>query len=415
MNEIKLSPKYKEMFRDREDLFYYILYGGRAGSKSFTSSIYLANRLVNGKGNLVYCRQYMTHVATTIIPEFLEKIKLLNIGNLLKVNKDSITCLTNGNTLWFKGLETSEGSAEAGMKGIKSLAVVLIDESQEVKEEAFDRLLGTVRDKGLNLKIILCLNPTSIQSWLYQRFFKGMEWDFSGIIENRLYVYSSYKDSLKFLSDTYINEIERIKMLDPIKYENQYLGKWLNTDQQAILSKELLELALSPVEVPNYFDQVIVSIDPAISTNKNSDNTGLAVCGKKNGHFYLIHIEEEKWTPEQWATRAKQLYDEFKANFIVYESNQGGLMVESTLRTVLGNFVKIKSVRATQNKVIRFDPVHALYEKGLIHHLKRFPDLETQLLTYSGDPKQKSPNSLDSMVWGITTLNNTGKSSYSFA
>lgn len=96
------------MFKDRKDIFYYILYGGRAGSKSFTSSIYLANRLVNGKGNLVYCRQYMSNVSSTIIPEFLEKISLLNIGHLLKVYKDHITCLTNGNTLYFKGLETSE-------------------------------------------------------------------------------------------------------------------------------------------------------------------------------------------------------------------------------------------------------------------------------------------------------------------
>lgn len=113
MSEIILSPKYKEMFKDRKDIFYYILYGGRAGSKSFTSSIYLANRLVNGKGNLVYCRQYMSNVSSTIIPEFLEKISLLNIGHLLKVYKDHITCLINGNTLYFKGLETSEGTAEA--------------------------------------------------------------------------------------------------------------------------------------------------------------------------------------------------------------------------------------------------------------------------------------------------------------
>lgn len=141
MMKIKLDKKFELMFRDDPEIFYYFLYGGRAGSKSFTSSIYLANRLVNGKGNLVYCRQYMTNVDKTIIPEFLEKIKLLNISHLLKVNKDNITCLLNGNQLWFKGLETSEGTAEAGMKGLKSLSVVLIDEAQEIKEEAFDRLL----------------------------------------------------------------------------------------------------------------------------------------------------------------------------------------------------------------------------------------------------------------------------------
>lgn len=193
------------------------------GSKSFTSSIYLANRLVNGKGNLVYCRQYMSNVSQTIIPEFLEKIKLLNISHLLKVNKDNITCLTNGNQLWFKGLETAEGTAEASFKGIKSLAVVLVDESQEIKEKAFDRLLGTVRDRNLNLKVILCLNPTDKRNFLYERFFKGLDYNYSGIIDNKLYVYSCYLDSIKYLSDAYIKEIENLKINDPIKYENQYL------------------------------------------------------------------------------------------------------------------------------------------------------------------------------------------------
>lgn len=273
MNKITISPKYKEMFKDREDIYYYILYGGRAGSKSFTSSIYLANRLVNGKGNLVYCRQYMSNVSQTIIPEFLEKIKLLNISHLLKVNKDNITCLSNGNQLWFKGLETAEGTAEASFKGIKSLAVVLIDESQEIKENAFDRLLGTVRDRNLNLKVILCLNPTDQTNFLYGRFFKGLDYDFSGIIDNKLYVYSCYKDSIKYLSDAYLKEIENLRLSDPIKYENQYLGKWLNSNEHALLTKELLDLALTPVEIPGNYDQVVVAIDPAVSTNPNSDNT----------------------------------------------------------------------------------------------------------------------------------------------
>ena len=90
-------------------------------------------------------------------------------------------------------------------------------------------------------------------------------------------------------------------------------------------------------------------------------------------------------------------------------------MVESTLRNVLGNFVRIKSVRATQGKLIRFDPILALYEKSLVHHLKRMTDLEYQLLTYSGAEKDRSPNSVDAEVWAITSLNNFGASSFSFS
>ena len=413
MNEITLSKKYMEMFKDREDILFYFLYGGRAGSKSFTSSIYLANRLINGKGNLLYCRQYMVNVNTTIIPEFIQKIQLLNLGHLLKVNKDNITCLSNGNQLWFKGLESSEGTAEAGLKGIKSLACVLIDEFQEVKEENFDRLIGTVRDKGLNLKIICCLNPTHVNTWQYNRFFKGVDYNFSGIIDNKLYVYSSYLDSKQYLAESYINEIENLKIIDPVKYENQYLGKWLNEIDNPLLSKNLLDLALEKNDINDY-DKIVVAIDPAVSTNKNSDNTGIAVCGKKDKDYYILHCEEKKYTPKEWAQRAFELYKQYDADIIVIEVNQGGEMCEQTLRQVCGNFIKIDKVRATKNKVIRFEPIKALYEQQLVHHKGRFIDLEYQLLTYSGSLKDKSPNSVDSMVWGITYLSTHGKSSVGF-
>lgn len=132
---------------------------------------------------------------------------------------------------------------------------------------------GTVRDKGLNLKIILCLNPTHKKSFLYTRFFKDIPIEYSGRIDNKLYLYSNYKDSLKFLSDTYIKEIESLKYTDPVKYQNQYLGYWLDSDSKALLTKELLDLALNVKEENIVYDQVVVALDPAVSTNKNSDNT----------------------------------------------------------------------------------------------------------------------------------------------
>lgn len=94
-----------------------------------------------------------------------------------------------------------------------------------------------------------------------------------GIIDNKLYIYSNYKDSIKFLSDTYIKEIENLKITDPVKFNNQYLGMWLDSDNKALLTKELLDLALNVKEENIVYDQVVVALDPAVSTNKNSDNT----------------------------------------------------------------------------------------------------------------------------------------------
>lgn len=109
--DIELNKKYQILFEERPDIYYEFLYSGRAAGKSFVTSLLMATRLINGIGNLVYCRQYMSNVATSIIPEFLDKIKILKIEKYLKVYKDHIECLSNGNQLWFKGLETAEGTA----------------------------------------------------------------------------------------------------------------------------------------------------------------------------------------------------------------------------------------------------------------------------------------------------------------
>ena len=402
--EITLNSKYEELFRDDPDIFFFFLYSGRGAGKSFAISLYLANRLINGKGNLVFCRQYMSNVSTSIIPEFLDKIEKLNISKLLKINKDSITCITNGNTLWFKGLETAEGTAEASLKGIPKLACVVIDEMQEVKEPAFDRLLGTIRDKDLNLKIICALNPTSVSAWQYLRFFKGLPQDFTGIIDNRCYIYTSYLENVEFLSDVALHEIENIKNTDPIKFANQYLGKWLENSEQAALTKELIEIAEQNVEFPKRYDKIIIAVDPAVSANKNSDDTGIVVVGKANKNYYLLEDKTGIYEPSQWALLVKELYIKYKCNYVLYESNQGGLLVEQNIRNVCGSFMQIKSVRATKGKMIRWEPCRALYEQKLVHHLKHFEKLNYELLTFGTSLNDRSPGHLDALCWGLTSL-----------
>lgn len=315
------------------------------------------------------------------------------------------------------GIESSQTSADSKLKSIPNLERVLIEEATEITEEEYTKLNLSIRDKDSFPKIILTFNPAFCEHWIYKKFYeqRGVDYDFIGVKDGVLYIHTTFLDNIDNLDESFLREAENCKKYDPVKYARDFEGKWLKNNEKSFLTKQLLDIALQPYSTPEYFDQIVVAIDPAVSTNKKSDNTGIAVCGKKDGHYYVIHTEENKWSPEQWSTRAKELYDEYRANFIVFESNQGGDMVESTLRNVLGNFVKIKAVRATQGKLIRFSPVEALYEKQLVHHCGRFTDLEYQLLTFSGSDKDSSPNSVDAMVWAITSLNKSGTSSYGFA
>ena len=153
-------------------------------------------------------------------------------------------------------------------------------------------------------------------------------------------------------------------------------------------------------------DRVVVAIDPPKTANENSDECGLIVAGKKGDHGYVFHDASFIATPEQWARKAIELYEAFQADLIVAETNNGGLMVESTLRNIQRN-IPYKQVTATRGKAIRAEPISSLYEQGRIHHVGVLGKLEIQLTEF--DPsnvstKKAVDDRLDACVWALTEL-----------
>ena len=153
--------------------------------------------------------------------------------------------------------------------------------------------------------------------------------------------------------------------------------------------------------------RVVVGIDPAVSSNEGSDETGIVVCGKDDrGHGYVIEDLSGRYDPAGWARAAIGAYYRHSADRVVAEVNQGGEMVENTLRTVDTN-VSYTAVRASRGKFTRAEPVAALYEQSRIHHVGGFPILEDQMIGFTADidrAKFGSPDRVDALVWAITEL-----------
>jgi len=153
--------------------------------------------------------------------------------------------------------------------------------------------------------------------------------------------------------------------------------------------------------------RIVVAIDPAVSKNKESDETGIVVCGiddKKD--LYVLDDGSGRYTPQQWGGEAIALYKRWMADRIVAETNNGGMMVESVLRQV-DEQIPYKSVHATKGKRVRAEPISALYEQGRVHHVGRHNDLEDQLCNW--DPMStESPDRLDALVWACTELIGVG-------
>ncbi len=164
-------------------------------------------------------------------------------------------------------------------------------------------------------------------------------------------------------------------------------------------------------EAPEELQRIIVAVDPAISSEENSDETGIVCVGLAKdadgyNRGYVLADRSIRGSPDDWANAAIALYREFDADRIVAEKNQGGEMVEAVLRAKDRN-VPVTLVHASRGKVVRAEPISALYEQGRVHHIGRFDELEDQMCAFSVDFDRKrdgSPDRMDALVWGLTFL-----------
>ena len=152
--------------------------------------------------------------------------------------------------------------------------------------------------------------------------------------------------------------------------------------------------------------RIVVAIDPAATSEEESAETGIVVAGLGiDGHGYVLDDLSLRGTPAEWALEAITGFHKFEADRMVAEANQGGDMIEQTLRSVLGKGERMPpytKVHASRGKLTRAEPVSALYEQGMVHHVGSFAEMEDQMCTWL--PGEPSPDRMDALVWALTEL-----------
>ena len=193
------------------------------------------------------------------------------------------------------------------------------------------------------------------------------------------------------------------------KYEGTTLGRQelyaeiIENLDGALWSNALIEEGRLPDNTEKELKNIIVAIDPAVTNNEDSDETGIVVVGKDhNNEYYVLEDATGKYSPDQWARKAINCFYDWGADRIVAEVNNGGDLVERLLRGMDLN-IPYRSVRATRGKLVRAEPIAALYEQRRVHHIGYFPELESQMCGYTGETKP-SPDRLDALVWGLSEL-----------
>jgi phage terminase large subunit-like protein len=145
--------------------------------------------------------------------------------------------------------------------------------------------------------------------------------------------------------------------------------------------------------------RVVVGVDPSGSSSGNE--AGILVAGEARGEYYILGDYSLQTSPHGWASESVRGYNIHQANVIVAENNFGGEMVEEVILNADPK-VPVKLVTASRGKQIRAEPIGVLYEKGKVHHVGVFDELESEMTIWEpGDP---SPNRMDALVWALTEL-----------
>jgi len=234
---ITLNNKYAPLFKN--DTRFFIITGGRGSSKSFGVGTF-ANLLSFEQGHrILFTRQTMTSAHLSIIPEFQEKIDLMELNNFFDVTKSEIKNKQSGSEIIFRGIKTSSGDQTANLKSLQGVTTWILDEAEELTDEkTFDKINLSIRQKGKQNRVILILNPATKEHWIYKRFFEqsGVTEGFNGIKDNTTYIHTTYLDNIENLDDSFVYEIERIKETNPKKYNHVILGGWLDKAEGVVFT-----------------------------------------------------------------------------------------------------------------------------------------------------------------------------------
>ena len=192
------------------------------------------------------------------------------------------------------------------------------------------------------------------------------------------------------------------------KYENTRLGRQelfaeiLDDSEGALWSYSMIEeSSITESQMPE-MQRIVVALDPAVTSNFESDETGIIIAGMGvDGRYYIIDDKSGRMSPDAWGRLAIELYYKHQADRIVAEVNNGGDLVERLIRTI-DKDVPYTPVHASRGKLVRAEPIAALYEQKKVSHVGRFDILEEQMTTFTGG--NKSPDRMDALVWALTEL-----------
>jgi predicted phage terminase large subunit-like protein len=406
-----LTPKQRDIVRVMAGHRHTLVYGGARSGKTFLIVRAICIRALRAPDSRhAILRFRFNAVKASIWHDTLPKVmRLCFPGVKLTDNRqDGFTTFPNGSQIWFGGLDDKERVEK--ILGQEFITLYLNEASQIPWSSAIvarTRLAQVV--PGLVQREFIDLNPAGTVHWTYKQFVQKVDPDSRrplGNPEDFAWAQINPRDNAANLSPEFLKALEGM----PERQRRRFLdGVFVNEVDGALWTLEVLDRCrVEPDDLPD-MRRVVVAVDPSGTKGREdarSDDVGIVVAGVGvDGLTYVLDDVTCNLPPAGWARRAIDAYHRWTADAVIYETNFGGEMVRHTLQTA-DNTVPIREVTASRGKVVRAEPVSALYEKGQVRHAGRFIDLEDQLMNFTtaGYLGEKSPDRADAAVWAITDL-----------
>lgn len=370
---------------------YKVAYGGRGGAKSWGFARALLLMGMRRPLRILCAREIQRSIMDSVHKLFSDQIAALELGWFYSIQKASIDGM-NGTQFLFAGLRSNIDA----VRSMEGCDIVWVEEAHSVSQESWDVLIPTIRKDGS--EIWVSFNPHLPTDDTYQRFVLHPLAD--SIV--RKIIWSDNPWFPKVLRD----EMEHLKVTSYAAYLHVWMGEVMAAPAGALWNQRMIDAARITLREVRWdlLVRIVVAVDPAVSSGEGSAETGICVVAlTASGHVIVLDDLSMKGTPREWANVVISAYRNRNADRVVGEVNNGGDLVEMNLRAVAPD-VSYRAVRATRGKLLRAEPVAALYEQGRVHHVGVFSDLEYQMCMYAPDSDLPSPDRMDALVWGITEL-----------
>ncbi len=368
-------------------------HGGRGSGKSHFFAGLATAACIQTPGTRVVClREVQRSLRESVKLLITDKIKEYGLEGHFKILYDQIRT-PGGGLIIFQGLQ--DHTAES-IKSLEGFDIAYMEEAHTITKRSMELLRPTIRKPGS--QIWASWNPRFADDTI-DALLRG-----EAPPPNSTVVEANWRDNPWF-PDELEEERQYDMVVSPVRYDHIWEGAYEPQVVGALWDRAMI--VKNRVDEPPELERIVIGVDPATSSEDDSNQTGIVAVGlgAKDRHGYVLADESCVAKPEAWARRVVALHDLLDADAVVAETNQGGDMVRATIHAVRPN-IRVIPVHAKVGKVLRAEPISALYSLGRAHHVGTFTELENQLclLTPDGYHGNGSPDRGDACVYAFKQL-----------